>query len=261
MENKYGISIKWLAVSSFEIRCGDTTIVTDPFITECERTDCTWENVENCDIITLSHAHWDHITDIPRLAKEFKPKILCGEMTAMPLATWLNYNPTFIYPMSPNLEVDFGGVKIRALFGRHGNFGKDFGDLIDYLSQNKFCQADPEIASLQNIGSMEYRNYLFTFPNGTTLLIWGSEPNEEQYRLMQELKCDIAIIQRSKSKEGMKTKARFAQALGCKVLIPHHHDFHKEETHDPIEFLQEEYLRLVPDGVFVDPKHGEWVHL
>ena len=76
MKKTYGVSIKWLAVTSFEIRCNNTTVVTDPYITECVGTDLTWGAVENCDIICLGHAHWDHITDIPRLVEKFKPRCM-----------------------------------------------------------------------------------------------------------------------------------------------------------------------------------------
>ena len=151
MKKTYGVSIKWLAVTSFEIRCNNTTVVTDPFITECVGTDLTWEAIENCDIICLGHAHWDHITDIPRLVKKFEPKILCGDQTAMPLARWLNYTPTKIYPMYPDTELDFNDVKIRALYGRHTNLGKGFRDLCAYLDENPYCIKDPGIASLQPV--------------------------------------------------------------------------------------------------------------
>ena len=114
MMKEYGIDLKWLAVTSFEIRCGNTTVVTDPYITECVGTDLTWEAVEGCDIICLSHAHWDHITDIPRLISKFNPIVLCGDQTAMPLAMWLDYNPSCIYPMYPDTELDFNDVKIKA---------------------------------------------------------------------------------------------------------------------------------------------------
>ena len=104
MERKYNVDIKWLAVTSFEMRFGNTTVVTDPYITECEGTDITYEAVENCNIICVGHAHWDHITDIPRLCEKFRPLILCGDQTATPLAKWLNYTPSYIYPMYPDLE-------------------------------------------------------------------------------------------------------------------------------------------------------------
>ncbi len=202
MRKDYVIDIKWLAVTSFEMRFGSTTVVSDPYITECPGTDIAWTAVDNCDIITLSHAHWDHVTDIPRLVEKFRPRILCGDMTAIPLAAWLNYSPTFIYPMYPDCELDFGDVRVKALYGRHGNLNKGWNDLIAALEKHELCVNDPGIAALQGVGSMEYRNYLFTTPDGTRLLLWGGDVTVEQVSMCKALKPDIAIIQRPASERG-----------------------------------------------------------
>lgn len=261
MEHSYGVSIKWLAVTSFEIRCNNLTVVTDPYITECVGTNLTWESVENCDIICLGHAHWDHITDIPRLVKKFQPKVLCGDQTAMPLARWLNYTPSLIYPMYPDTELDFEDVKIRALYGRHINQQSGFNDICKRIEGHELCLKDPAMAALQPIGSLEYRNYLFTLPNGTKILMWGNDPTIEQINICKAIKPDIAIIQRSSKPEQIAEKAKFAAAIGCKVLIPHHHDFRGVDDPSIIETFKEEFLRLVPDGVFIAPEHGKWINL
>ena len=261
MKKEYGIDIKWLAVTSFEMRFGQTTVVSDPYITECAGTDIDWTTVENCDLITLSHSHWDHVTDIPRLIDKFHSKILCGDMTAIPLAAWLNYTPSYIYPMYPDCELDFGDVKIKALYGRHTNLKKGWNDLVNKLKSHELCLNDPGIANLQSVGSMEYRNYLFTTPNGTKLLLWGGDVPTEQVNLCKALKPDIAIIQRSTSQEFATIKAEFAAAIGCKVLIPHHHDFLRVDDPANIEQFRDKFLNLVPDGIFITPKHGEWIHI
>ena len=160
MNRKFGVSIKWLSVSCFEIRCDGVSVVIDPFVTDCDSTELTWEAIENCDILCLSHPHFDHIMDIPRLVDKFHPLLLCGEQAAMPLAAWLNYSPTRIYPMCPNLELDFDTVKIRALYGRHSEQSAGFNDLRTALSKYRFCAEDAQVNAMQPIGSMEYRNYL-----------------------------------------------------------------------------------------------------
>ena len=114
---------------------------------------------------------------------------------------------------------------------------------------------------MQGIGSMEYRNYLFTLPNGTKILLWGNDPTPEQTNICKALKPDIAIIQRSADCAMIKEKAKFAAAIGCKVLIPHHMDFPGVNSPEAIEAFQVEFLRLVPDGVFINPSHGEWIEL
>lgn len=258
---KYGVSIKWLAVTSFEIRCNNLSVVTDPYITECVGSDLNYEAVENCDIICLSHAHWDHITDIPWLMKKFHSIVLCGDQTAMPLAKWLNCSPSVVYPMYPDMELDFGSVKIRALYGRHTNLKHSFHDLCQRLYANPLCAADPEMAALQPIGSLEYRNFLFTLSNGTKILLWGNDPTVEQVNICKALSPDIAIIQRSVKAEDIARKAEFAAAIGCKILIPHHHDFKQVDDPKVIETFREEFLRRVPDGIFLIPEHGKWVEL
>ena len=260
MKTNYGVSLKWLAVSSFEMRFGKTTVVSDPYITECVGTDLDWTAVENCDLITLGHAHWDHVTDIPRLVEKFNPRILCGDQTAMPLATWLNCNPSKVYPMYPNLELDFGDVKIRALFGRHITLPGGFRDQCQRLAENPLCVKDPGMAAIQPYGSMEYRNYLYTLPNGTKILLWGNEPTVDQINICKELKPDIAILQRS-SVEGNVARAKFAKEIGCKVVIPHHHDFRQVDSPEAIDAFEKAFLDLVPDGIFIRPKHGEWIDL
>lgn len=261
MSKKYGVSIKWLSVTCFEIRCEGVTVVSDPFVTGCESTELTWEAIENCDIVCLSHAHFDHIMDIPNLVEKYKPLLLCGEQTAMPLARWLNYTPTRIYPMYPDTELDFDTIKIRALYGRHTDQKQGFNDQCAGIAKYSFCQEDAQVNDMQAIGNMEYRNYLFTLPNGTTILLWGNDPTPEQFNICKGLKPDIAILQRSYDFPTTKKKAELAAAIGCKVLIPHHMDFPGIVPHKAIEAFEEEYLRLVPDGRFINPMHGEWIDL
>lgn len=261
MNGKFGVSIKWLSTTCFEIRCDGVTVVSDPFVTDCGNTSLTWEDIESCNIICLSHAHFDHITDIPKLIEKFRPLLLCGDQTAMPLAQWLNYSPSRIYPMYPDMELDFDKIKIRALYGRHSEQGRGFNDLLENIATYRPCKESEEVNSLQGIGSMEYRNYLFTLPNGTTILLWGNDPTPEQINICKALKPDIAILQRSVNLATVKKKAEFAAAIGCKVLIPHHMDFPGVTAPEMIEALGEAFLELVPDGVFIAPEHGQWIDL
>ena len=257
----YGVKIKWLTVSCFEIQTPGGTIVTDPFITDAPGTDLNWEAIEACDIIALSHAHWDHILDLPRLEKKFKPLLLTGQLTALPLAKWVDCEPEHVYPMSPGLELDFGWIKIRSLFGRHCECNRTYRQMVEYFAKNPLLQANPEAMELMPYGSMEYSNYLFTLPDGTKILIWGNDPLPEQYRMTAPLKPDIAILQLSR--QDPVQMADFAAALGCKVLIPHHMDLkQKEEEYLPkVNRLREEFLTRVPDARFLYSGHGKWVEL
>lgn len=246
--NKYGLSIKWLSVSCYEIRYEGHTIVTDPYETN--------GGVEACDMVCLSHSHWDHLEDLPQVAEKFDPIILCGDKTAYGLAEWLDRDPAAIYPMYPDNELDFGWVKVRAIYGRHKGGKGTFSGLRERLNNNPACQNDPGLAAIQLMGSMEYRNFLLTFSNGTKLLIWGGDPTVDQKNLCAALGADIAIIQRSKDE----AKADFAAALGCKILLPHHQHFRKDDS-ELLAAMKEQFLEKAPGAQFIDPDRGEWIEV
>ncbi len=143
------LRIRWLTVTCFEIQVGGKTIVTDPFIGLSPGTDMDVDAVEGADLITVTHLHWDHVTDIAPLMDKFGSSVLVGDLSAMDLAKYLNRNPRFLYPMAHNTELDFGWVKVRALMGRHTDAGKPFLDIATAFEQNKHFARYPELAPLE----------------------------------------------------------------------------------------------------------------
>lgn len=257
----YNIRLKWLTITCFEMQFGDTTVVSDPCIGANSLNDLTYEDIEHCDIITLSHCHWDHVTDIPALMRKFPVPLLTGTLTAMPMLQWVDCDPTRVYPMDSNLELDFGDVKIKALFGRHCSPGKTASQLPACFDANPVCAADPQLNSMQVLGSLEYRNFLFTTKDGVKVLLWGNEVIESQKNILKDLQPDICILQLSKQLP--EEIADLAAASGCKVLIPHHMDLFKtKDVYMPkVEKLREEFLRRVPGGLFICPENGQWINL
>lgn len=258
----YNIRIKWLTIACFEMQFGNTTVVTDPCIGVSPNNDLTWENIDNCDIITLSHSHWDHITDLPAMLDKYPAPLLTGTLTAMPMLRWLDCNPSRIYPMDANLELDFGEVKIMSLFGRHCTLPFHSVTALEaHFKKNPICTSSQAMFDLQVLGSLEYRNYLFTDKNGTKLLIWGNDVVPTQVNMLKELQPEICILQLSK--QDPVEIATMAAEIGAKVLIPHHMDLKKtrEEYLPNVERCRDEFLKLVPDGRFVDPINGQWIDL
>lgn len=255
----YGVRIKWLSVACFEMDFGTTTVVSDPFVTDSPGTELDWTAIEKCDFITLSHTHWDHITDIPRLMQKFDPLLLTGELGARDLCEWVNMNPSRMYPMTPNLELDFDVIRIKALFGRHFDLGATYEKDAIIPDTRKIFLDNPGLNPLRTWGILEYRNFLITAPNGTKLLIWGNNPSVEQRNMVKPLAPDIAILQLSK--QDPLEMAEFAAAIGAKIVMPHHMDLKlTEEQYMPrVNAFRDAFLKLKPDATFVCPKHGEWM--
>lgn len=254
------LSLRWLSVTCFEMKIGGMTIVTDPFVTDSPGTDLTADVIEGVDLILLTHAHWDHVTDIPLLMRRFEPKLLLGEFTAMPMAKWLNCSASRVYPMPHGLELDFDSVKVKALYGRHTDLHEPIVDSAYRVMSSPLLSAknDNDLRELQWWGMIEYRNFLITTRNGVRVLLWGNDPTIEQRNLLKNIRPDIALLQFSR--QDPMEMAAFASDIGTKVFIPHHMDLKlKPEEYEPrVEVLRKEFLKREPNAAFICPKHGQW---
>lgn len=255
-----GVRLRWLGCACFELDFGGTTVVTDPWITANQRTELTWEVVEKCDCIALTHGHFDHILDIPALAKKFSPRILCADGTAVPLMKWADVNPMCVYPMSPNLELDLDAVCIKALFGRHGVLPGTVNECMASIKTHSIVGTDPYLQELFFWGDIEYRNYLFTMPNGTKILFWGNPVilPEQRNAILKE-KPDILILQITDSRTPA-IAAKLCTQIGCKAVIPHHTDFPGDYRHN-VDALGEELANHAPQTRYIVPAYGQWITL
>lgn len=259
MNDTFGVRIKWLGCACFELDFGGLTVVNDPWITPNEATELTWEAIEKCDYITLTHGHYDHTLDIPALMEKFGSYVLCGEATAIPLMRWANVNPMRLYPMNPDLELDFDDVKIKALYGRHVPLPGTASERAHNAKNSPINAGDPNLIELSFWGDVEYRNFLYTMPNGTKLLIWGNKLRPEQRNILRREKPDIAILQVT-GKNSAEETAELMKEIGCKVVMPHHFDFPSSKLEIVTE-LGEVMAKLAPEIRFIVPEYGQWIEL
>jgi len=259
MSKKFDVRIKWLGCACFELDFGGLTVVNDPWITPNEATELTWEAVEKCDYITLTHGHFDHTIDIPVLMEKFGARVLCGEFTSVPLLRWTNANPMSIYPMVPNLELDFDDVKIKALYGRHGPLPGTAAERQEKHEVAPYNEGDPDLIELGFWGDFEYRNFLYTMPNGTKVMICGSKLHRDQQNILRQEKPDIVLLQTVGVNSGARA-AGLMKEIGCKVVIPFHFDFPKFYG-DKIEELGDALKELAPEIQYIVPEYGQWIEL
>ena len=256
----YGLRLKWLGCACYEMDFGGLTVVNDPWITPNQGTELTWEAVEKCDYITLTHSHFDHIMDIPKIVEKFHPYVLCGEFTAVPLMKWTNMNPMDIYPMPAGLELDFDAVKIKGIYGRHNPLPGSAKERVEQAKNHPVQGKSPELIELRFWGDLEYRHYLYTMPSGAKLLILGNKlARPEQRNILREVKPDIAILQISSSNpipEIVKT----LKETGCNIVLPHHFDFPKDYSKWVSE-LGNELKEHAPEIRYIVPEYGKWITL
>lgn len=259
MHNSFGLRLKWLGCACFELDFGGVSVVNDPWITPNKAHGLSWEAVEHCDYITLTHGHFDHTADIPPLMERFDAGLLCGEFTAVPLLRWADVNPMRVYPMHPELELDFGAVKIKALYGRHIPLAGKVSERTQRAHDAEGNLGDPNLIELAFWGDLEYRNYLYTLPSGAKILIWGNKLLPEQRSILRRERPDVAILQVTGANSAAETAALMKE-IGCSVVIPHHFDFPKDYAKHVTD-LGRELAAMAPEIRFIVPEYNRWIDL
>ena len=262
MSEKFGVRLKWLGCACFELDFGGVTFVNDPFVTDNTWMGLTWENVEKCDYITVTHTHFDHITDLPALVEKHRPYILCGERAAWELMHWADLNPLTMYPMYPDQELDFDSVKVKALYGRHvlrGGPDATLGRLIERARNMPALAGRQDLLDMVPCGEFEYNNFLYTLPNGTKILIWGNRLDRpDQRNILRQLNPDIAIMQMTSNSAS--DTVSICMEMGCKVLIPNHFDFPQSHM-DLVLETKKEAEKRAPAIQYIIPEYGQWIDL
>ncbi len=68
------LSITWLGHASFKMDTpGGKTLYLDPWLEENPSCPKDHKKVEKCDLILITHGHFDHVGDVIPLAKAHKP--------------------------------------------------------------------------------------------------------------------------------------------------------------------------------------------
>ena len=78
------VTLTWTGHSTYLIDTGAGTILVDPFLDECPTASLKAADVD-CELILITHAHFDHMADAAAIAKRTGAKVCC----AFEIANWL----------------------------------------------------------------------------------------------------------------------------------------------------------------------------
>ena len=104
-------TLTWLGHGGWSIKTEEQTILLDPFLTDCPTATESADNIE-ADFILVSHGHFDHIADVPAIAKRTGATVVA----IFEIAQWLEKNHQIEGSVGMNLggatDLAFGNVKM-----------------------------------------------------------------------------------------------------------------------------------------------------
>jgi L-ascorbate metabolism protein UlaG (beta-lactamase superfamily) len=230
------VSFTWVGHGTWKVRSAKwKEILIDPWIAGNPAAPDNLKKVERCDLMLITHGHFDHIADALQIAKQTKPKIVSNfEITSWLGKKGIDAGSLIGGNQGGTIEVE--GIKVTLVHAEH-SCGITDGDTIVYGG--------------------EACGLVIEFENGYTVYFAGDTDVFGDMALIAELsKLDAAFLPIGGFYTmGPERAAKAVSLLGVKTVVPMHFGTFPALSGNP-SALQE----LVGNGVKVlDIKPGDTV--
>ncbi|MFI9150516.1 MBL fold metallo-hydrolase [Streptomyces sp. NPDC053367] len=240
-------SFRWLGTTGWRIDAGGRTVLFDPYLTRFRtglydgafdprtplRTDppVVDAHIGTPDLVLVSHSHWDHLADVPYIARTTGARVV-GTETTYHLLTALGVDAGQISVVKGGEVLDFGdGIVVEAVPSLHSR-NKNCAYFAPGTLHAPPATAPRTIADLPEGDTLAY--LVSTGDGGPSAYLMGASDFDE--RAVRHLRPDLAMIAVPSSTATHRYVPRLLRALGHPgVVVPVHWDnFERPLTEPPV---------------------------
>lgn len=232
-----GFTLTWLGHGTFKLRTrGAKTVLLDPWVEGNPACPRDQKSLDAIDVMTISHGHGDHMSDVVTLAKKFKPTIVCNYEIHLFL---VKKGVSHTSPMNKGGTQEVDGVRFTMVQALHSSGIEDGG---------------------QVVYGGEACGFVFTLEDGTRLYHAGDTGLHADMTLIAELYApEIALLPIGDLYTmGPREAAWAAQQVKARWVVPMHYGTYPALTGTPDALRAELKARGVRAEV-VAPQVGETV--
>jgi len=216
-------TLRWLGVTAWEIRIGETTILIDPFLTRKEaRHGQEWKTdeeavlkaIKRADYIFAGHSHADHIADVPLIAKKFRAKVI-GSQTTTNIALTGGVDKSQLITIAGGEKLEFPGFSVQVIETEHGivrRGGRTRRPKFEEITQ-------PWTGPITGEAFVEGGCYIYYFTFGGRTLLHQSSGGFVEEKLAR-LRPDVALLYPMNRAD----TASLLAVAPAKTVIVHHFD-------------------------------------
>jgi L-ascorbate metabolism protein UlaG (beta-lactamase superfamily) len=228
-----GVNLRWLGCNGWEITFGDKTILIDPWLSRFDtgffsgkfnpKTPITVNeadidrHIKKADQILIGHGHWDHIADIPAIAKKTGAQVIGSETHANLLRASGVPEPK-ILQVKGGEYMQFDGYTIEVFPGLHSMAP---GTKKYAFPSHLYSVPPAPPATIADLPEGDSLVYQLTF--GERFRLFAMSTANYVERSIAGLKPDVALIASIFYKEIHDFNPRLLRALSYpKVILPTH---------------------------------------
>ena len=280
--NNDGLEFTYFGAAGWKITDGAITVLVDPYISRLQYTDRShpddhrkafrrdevgdWDTemidqlISDADFILIHHSHYDHLGDVPYIAKKTSAKVI-GTETAIMILRAYGIPKDQLYAVGGGEDYQFENFSVRVVPAIHSALGdKHYHDTRRY-NRDTELEAPLRINQFIEGGSL---SFLARFKNHNVLTMGSMNFLEREF---ENLKPDILLAGINGSRLGLyKYDERLIKVTSKpRIIIPTHWDsfnlpysFSQEENvNSKLIPFKETVARIAPQSTVIIPKHLE----
>ncbi|MBF9130501.1 MBL fold metallo-hydrolase [Plantactinospora sp. S1510] len=246
-------TFRWFGTSGWRIDIGARTVLVDPYLSRFDTglfkgafnqatkltvdVDTVAEHAGRPETVLVTHTHWDHFNDVPRIAATSGARVF-GTMTAYQLGLAYGTPPAQLSPVKGGEFLDFGDYSVEvvaSLHSRNASYSMAFPGVRLSPPRKPHTIADlPEGDTLA---------YQLTVKDGPAVFFMGGSDFVE--RNVAGLAPDVAMIAMASSDATHEYVPRLLDALGQpEIVVPVHWDNFETPLRNPPQVAPADRLRL-----------------
>ncbi|MFI7382815.1 MBL fold metallo-hydrolase [Streptomyces sp. NPDC049813] len=241
-----GTSFKWLGTAGWRIDTGGRTVLVDPYLTRYStglydgrfdpRTrlhtlpEVVDAHIGHPELVLVTHSHWDHLNDVPHIARTTGARVV-GTETTYHLLRALGVAAEQIIVVKGGEVLDFDGIVVEVVPALHSRDKKH-----RYFAPGTLNapprRAPRTVADLPEGDTLSFR--VTAGDGGPTAFLMGASDFDE--RAVRGLRPDLAMLAVPASTATWRYVPRLVAALGAPgVVVPVHWDnFERPLTGAPV---------------------------
>ncbi|MFA5903787.1 MAG: MBL fold metallo-hydrolase [Desulfobacula sp.] len=219
------MEMTWLGTAGFQISTGKSVFLIDPYLSRNSKAvpkqDLTPSDILTASNIFISHAHFDHILDVPQIALQTGAGIYCSD-TAADYFIRSGTDKEKVKPvLSDRMVFKFPEFTAQAFFSEHVRF--DLPLVLSTLMKIniRFFRYLPLIRNFPCGQVLSWRFYI----EGRVIQFFGSAGSSPgELEKMRDIPVDILMLPLQGHSDIIKIGLDYVNHLKPAIVIPHHYD-------------------------------------
>ncbi|WNM33552.1 MBL fold metallo-hydrolase [Streptomyces sp. Li-HN-5-11] len=229
------VSFRWLGTAGWRIDVGDRTVLFDPYLTRFStglyenafdphtplqsRPEVVDAHIGRPELVLVSHSHWDHLADVPHIARKTGARVV-GTLTTYHLLVALGVDAAQISVVKGGEVLDFGGIVVEVVPSLHSR-NKNYAYFAPGTLNAPPAKVPGTISDLPEGDTLAFR--VTAGDGGPSAFLMGASDFCE--RAVRGLRPDLAMIAVPSSTATDRYVPRLVRALDTPdVVVPVHWD-------------------------------------